>query len=75
MRSCMVLENMIVKDEKKIAAILNVNYSTTSFTQHNRPAFLNVLPRDSDVWAGLTHIKLKRDLVEHVWKILANLTI
>jgi hypothetical protein len=64
----MVLQNMEVKDEKEIAAILNVNCSTTSFTQDNMPAFLNVLPRDSDVSASLTHIKLKRDLVEHIWK-------
>ena len=76
MLACIILHNMIVEDEKEMAAIpldLNEPGSTSSvlppvFTHGNIPEFADVLQRDSSIRARPTHVQLKRDLVEHIWR-------
>jgi hypothetical protein len=77
MLTCVILHNMIVEDEKELAKIpidLNENASAsialppevkTSSTPNQE--FAALLQRNAQIRDRSAHVKLRDDLVEHIW--------
>ncbi|CAN6338303.1 unnamed protein product [Urochloa humidicola] len=78
MQACVILHNMIVKDEKEaIRDVLDLNESPSATivlppevcTNDNpNPNFAEVLRRNSAIKARPTHRQLKKDLIKHIWQ-------
>jgi hypothetical protein len=76
MQACVILHNMIVKDEKEMATIplvLNENPGAyivlpPEVSNQVNPCFADVLRRNAEIMDRSKHIELKNDLVEHIWQ-------
>jgi hypothetical protein len=75
--ACIILHNMIVEDEKKedIEENLDLNEAASSaiveqpeFSFGESIPFERVLENQSDLQDRTTYLKLKKDLVEHIWQ-------
>ncbi|KAI5018988.1 hypothetical protein ZWY2020_043876 [Hordeum vulgare] len=76
MEACIILHNMIIEDEGDMVHVpldLNENLETCfalppEVNHGLNICFTNVLQRNSSIRARPTHLKLKQDLVEHIWQ-------
>jgi hypothetical protein len=75
--ACIILHNMIVEDEKKedIEENLDLNEAASStiveqpeFSFGESIPFERVLENQTDLQDRTAHLKLKKDLVEHIWQ-------
>ena len=82
MQACVILHNMIVEDEKELVRVpldLNENPNASialppevGTSAAPNPVFADVLRRNSAIRARSTHVKLREDLVEHIWQRKEN---
>uniref|UniRef100_A0A453ICM1 Uncharacterized protein n=1 Tax=Aegilops tauschii subsp. strangulata TaxID=200361 RepID=A0A453ICM1_AEGTS len=76
MEAYIILHNMIIEDEGEMVHIpLDLNENPGTYfalpPEVNRGpniCFTDVLQRNSSIRARPTHLKLKQDLVEHIWQ-------
>ena len=80
MKACIILNNMIVEDERKMVTTpLDLNETPGSsvvlppeMKVGGNTCFADVLRRNAGIRDRSTHTQLKRDLVEHIWKRYGN---
>ena len=76
MQACIILHNMIIEDEKDMASAcfdsdeISGTLAVILSDIDTVPAdsFTEVLQRNASVSAPPTHTRLRRDLMEHIWK-------
>lgn len=76
MRACVILHDMVIEDEGDMfnAPLNSDEMDGTSVifppevTIGVTPAFSDVLRRNATTRARSTHIQLKKDLVENIWR-------
>jgi hypothetical protein len=77
MQCCVILHNMIIEDEKDLARIpivLNMNPDASitlppEVSTQSSPCFADVLRRNAEIRDNTKHIEIKKDLVEHIWRL------
>jgi hypothetical protein len=76
MYACVILHNMIIKDERDIYDIPDDNTYEQAQSSPNLTGlahgpiygFTDVLDKDMEIRNRSTHIRLKEDLIEHIWQ-------
>jgi len=82
MLACIILHNMIIKDEKDIendSFDLNEEATTSTvqaatITHGHDPVMEDVLQRDTEIRDREAHRQLQSDLIDHIWQKFGNRT-
>ena len=80
MKACVILHNMIVKDEKEMVKFpIDLNDQGGSsialpleVQRDGGLIFSEILRRRAEIHHQPTHKQLKKDLIEHIWQKFAN---
>jgi len=76
MYACVILHNMIIEDERGIYDVPDNNTyeqaqsspNLTGLAHGSIYGFTDVLDKDTEIRNRSTHIRLKEDLIEHIWQ-------
>ena len=76
MYACVILHNMIIEDERGIYDIPDDNTYEQGQSSPNISGlahgpiygFTDILDKDNEIRNRSTHVRLKEDLIEHIWQ-------
>ena len=76
MYACVILHNMVIEDERGIYDVPDNNTyeqaqsspNLTGLAHGSIYGFTDVLDKDMEIRNRSTHIRLKEDLIEHIWQ-------